>query len=82
MSDLMLILPTLRALKSQVDAAVMLVEMHLAMTSPTPADPTSCPECGATDEKQQKAPGMGVITTRCQVCGYTRTTAQAPKQLS
>ena len=84
MSDLLLLLPSIRALKAQIDALANLAEIHaaaIAQAAPS-RDPKGCPECGAPEEKQAKAPSMGGTTTACLVCGHTRTAAGVPQSIS
>jgi hypothetical protein len=68
MTDIALLIPHLRALKAQIDATLMLAEMHEVMMAPP--DPNACRKCGASGEMIRETAMLdNTKRFRCMSCG-------------
>lgn len=75
MSEWDLIRPQLYAFRAQLDALILLSEMHAGLTSqPLPVNPaTTCPNCGSEGDSQiDRSTLDGTKRIHCSGCGQER----------
>lgn len=65
------LLAQLYALRAQLDAAILLAETEAGVSAQPPAEPGSCPQCGASPERVADTSTLdGVKRSRCGQCEH------------